>query len=58
MNITCTTLDMFQVTSHSFFNSNVGMAIRQEYPVQLMGDKETERDILTAAELVEFKPLD
>ena len=49
---------MFQVTSHSFFNSNVGMAIRQEYPVQLMGDKETERDILTAAELVEFKPLD
>uniref|UniRef100_M4B7J3 Ribosome quality control complex subunit 2 n=1 Tax=Hyaloperonospora arabidopsidis (strain Emoy2) TaxID=559515 RepID=M4B7J3_HYAAE len=36
------------------FDENVKMAVRQKYPVQLLGDQEKRRAIQTPAELVEF----
>ncbi|POM59388.1 Nuclear export mediator factor NEMF, partial [Phytophthora palmivora] len=36
------------------FDENVKMAVKQEYPVQLLGDQEKQRGIQTIAQLTEF----
>ncbi|CAI5735624.1 unnamed protein product [Peronospora destructor] len=36
------------------FDENVKMAVKQEYPVQLLGDQEKQHEIQTTAQLVEF----